>query len=252
MATTRIISMHLNKGKTVAQCLHDRTEYVKNPDKTAGGELISAYACDPKTVDAEFLLAKREYRSLTGRAHKNDVIAYQIRQSFRPGEVTPEEANRIGYELAERFLKGHHAFIIATHCDKAHVHNHIIFNSTTLDCQHKFRDFLGSGRAVARLSDIICLEHELSVIETQSVGITATTNGWASALHPLTGSCCAPPLTALWRRSHRTLRRFFRSYVRLGIRLAAGSISRFAAPGRSRTSGCAPWARDIRKPRFAL
>lgn len=170
MATTRIISMHLNRGKTVAQCLHDRTEYAKNPDKTAGGELISAYACDPKTVDAEFLLAKREYRSLTGRAHKNDVIAYQIRQSFRPGEVTPEEANRIGYELAERLLKGHHAFIIATHCDKAHVHNHIIFNSTTLDCQHKFRDFLGSGRAVARLSDIICLEHELSVIENPKRG----------------------------------------------------------------------------------
>lgn len=170
MATTRIISMHLNRGKTVAQCLHDRTEYAKNPDKTADGELISAYACDPKTVDAEFLLAKREYRSLTGRAHKNDVIAYQVRQSFRLGEVTPEEANRIGYELAVRFLKGRHAFIVATHCDKAHVHNHIIFNSTTLDCQHKFRDFLGSGKAVARLSDIICLEHELSVIENPKRG----------------------------------------------------------------------------------
>lgn len=170
MAATRIISMHLNKGKTIAQCLHDRTAYAKNPEKTRNGELISAYACDPKTVDAEFLLAKREYRTLTGRAHKKDVIAYQVRQSFRPGEVTPEEANRIGYEFASRFLKGRHAFIVATHCDTAHVHNHIIWNSTTLDCQHKFRDFLGSGRAVARLSDLICLEHELSVIENPRRG----------------------------------------------------------------------------------
>lgn len=162
--------MHLNKGKTVAQCLHDRTSYAKNPEKTRNGELISAYACDPKTVDAEFLLAKREYRNLTGRAHKNDVIAYQVRQSFRPGEVTPEEANRIGYEFASRFLKGRHAFIVATHCDKAHVHNHIIWNSTTLDCRSKFRDFLGSGKAVARLSDLLCLEHELSVIENPKRG----------------------------------------------------------------------------------
>ena len=92
------------------------------------------------------------------------MIAYQVRQSFKPGEITPEEANRVGYEFAERFLKGRHAFFVATHTDKKHIHNHIIWNSTTLDCKHKFRDFLGSGRAVARLSDAICTEHRLSVI----------------------------------------------------------------------------------------
>lgn len=170
MAATRIISMHLNKGRSLAQCLHDRTAYAMNPDKTENGELISAYACDPKTADAEFLLAKREYRMLNGREPQSDVIAYQIRQSFKPGELTPQEANRVGCELADRFLKGRHAYIVATHCDKAHVHNHILFNSTTLDNKHKFRDFLGSGRAVARLSDIICAEHALSVIENPQRG----------------------------------------------------------------------------------
>ena len=170
MATTRIISMHMNRGKTVAQCLADRTDYVKNPEKTKDGELISAYACDAKTVDAEFLLAKRQYHTITGRTHKSDVIAYQIRQSFKPGEVSPEDANRLGYELATRFLKGKHAFIVATHCDKQHIHNHIIFNSTTLDCHGKFRDFLGSGKAVARLSDLVCMEHHLSVIENPHIG----------------------------------------------------------------------------------
>ena len=170
MATTRIIAMHINKGKSVAQCLKDRTEYAKNPDKTQEGELISSYACDPHTADAEFLLSKRQYAQLTGRKQKNDVIAYQVRQSFKPGEVTPEEANRIGYEFASRFLKGKHAFIVATHIDKQHIHNHIIWNSTTLDCKHKFRDFLGSGRAVARLSDRICMEHKLSVIENPRRG----------------------------------------------------------------------------------
>ena len=173
MAVTRIMAMHLNKGRTIAQCLKDRTDYAKNPGKTMGGELISAFGCDPRTADAEFLFAKRQYRQFTGREPKNDVIAYQIRQSFKPGEVTPEEANRIGYELAKRFLKERHAFFVATHCDTAHIHNHIIFNSTSMDCRGKFRDFLGSGKAVARLSDLICLEHGLSVIENPKRGGTS-------------------------------------------------------------------------------
>ena len=67
MATTRIIPMHLNKGKTLAQCLADRTEYGMNPDKTEGGALISAFACEPETAVSEFALSKREYRELTGR-----------------------------------------------------------------------------------------------------------------------------------------------------------------------------------------
>ena len=164
MATTRIISMHVSHGKTIADCLTDRIDYSKNPEKTQGGELISAYECDPKTADAEFLYSKRQYQTVTGREQRHDVIAYQVRQSFKPGEITPEEANRVGYEFAERFLKGRHAFFVATHTDKKHIHNHIIWNSTTLDCKRKFRDFLGSGRAVARLSDTICTEHRLSVI----------------------------------------------------------------------------------------
>ncbi len=90
-----------------------------------GGELISSFACEPETVVSEFSLSKREYRELTGRVQESDIIAYQIRQSFKPGEVSPEEANSIGYEFAERFLKGNHAFIVCTHTDKSHIHNHI-------------------------------------------------------------------------------------------------------------------------------
>ena len=93
------------------------------------------------------------------------MIAYQIRQSFKPGEVTPEEANRIGYEFALRFTKGEHAFIVCTHVDKKHIHNHVYWNSTKLDCKGKFRDFRRSARAVRELSDLICIEHRLSVIE---------------------------------------------------------------------------------------
>ena len=165
MAATRLIALHKNKGKSVAACLKSRTDYAKNPDKTNRGELVSSYECSPLTADEEFMLSKRQYELATGRRQKNDVIAYQIRQSFRPGEITAEEANKVGYELAIRFTKGKYAFIVATHTDKEHIHNHIIYNSTALDGTQKFRDFLLSGLAVQRVSDLICLEHQLSVIE---------------------------------------------------------------------------------------
>jgi len=139
---------------------------VENPEKTNGGELVTTYACDACTADAEFLLSKRQYLSITGRDQgERDVIAYHTRQSFKPGEITPELANKIGYDLAMCFTKGKHAFIVATHVDRAHVHSHIIFNSTALDCTRKFRNFLGSARALRRLSDRICLENNLSIIE---------------------------------------------------------------------------------------
>ena len=165
LAATRLIALHKNKGKSVAACLKSRTDYAQNPDKTQQGELVSSYECSPLTVDEEFMLSKRQYELMTGRRQKNDVIAYQIRQSFKPGEITAEEANKVGYELAMRFTKGKYAFIVATHTDREHIHNHIIYNSTALDSTRKFRDFLLSGLAVQRLSDLICLEHQLSVIE---------------------------------------------------------------------------------------
>ena len=165
MAATRLISLHINKGKTIAQCLRDRTDYAQNPAKTEKGELVTGYECDPMTADEEFLLAKRQYTHITGRRQQNDVIAYQIRQSFKPGEITPEEANEIGYELGMRFTKGKHAFLVATHTDRSHIHNHIIFNSTTLNCRKKFRDFHNSGLALQKVSDILCVEHGLSIIE---------------------------------------------------------------------------------------
>ena len=128
--------------------------------------MISSYACDHMTADAEFLLAKAKYKATTGREQRRDadVLCYQIRQSFKPGEITPEEANRVGYETAMRWTKGKYAFFVATHTDRQHIHNHIYYNSTSLDCSHKFRDFIGSARAVRRLSDRVCLENDLSVI----------------------------------------------------------------------------------------
>ena len=94
MAVTRLIPLHINKGKTIAQCLTDRLEYGKNGRKTEDGKYISSYECDPRTADEEFLLAKRQYLHITGRKQEKDVIAYQIRQSFKPGEISPRKRMR--------------------------------------------------------------------------------------------------------------------------------------------------------------
>ncbi len=139
---------------------------MKNPQKTDNGKLITTHQCSGRIAAAEFLLAKQQYAVKTGRHRGADnVVAYAVRQSFVPGEITPEEANRLGQELAMRFTKGNHAFIVCTHIDKAHIHNHIIFNSTSLDCTRKFRNFWGSTRALWRLSDTICIENGYSVVE---------------------------------------------------------------------------------------
>jgi len=167
MATTRLITHHISKVETISQSLSDRFDYGQNPEKTQQGEWVSAYQCDAKTADAEFMLSKAKYKAVTGREQKKDadVLCYQIRQAFVPGEITPEEANRIGYETAMRWTKGKHAFFVATHIDRKHIHNHVYFNSTSLDCTKKFRNFWNSSFALRRLSDRICLENGLSYIE---------------------------------------------------------------------------------------
>ena len=103
MATTRIMPLHAGKGRTVGKAISDIIDYVKNPDKTDHGRLITSYQCDSRVADAQFLLDKQTYAARTGRVcGKDDVIAYHLRQSFVPGEITPEEANRLGVELARR------------------------------------------------------------------------------------------------------------------------------------------------------
>ena len=123
--------------------------------------------CNPKTADAEFLLSKVQYKSITGREQKKDadVLCYQLRQSFMPGEIDHDTALKIGHDLAMRWTKGNHAFFVVSHIDRPNPHIHVYYNSTALDCTRKFRDFIGSAKALRRLSDRICYENGLSVIE---------------------------------------------------------------------------------------
>ena len=127
MATTNLIRIRVGKDSSILAALQRTINYVENPEKTENGRLVKGYHCDPRTAAEEFALDRRKYTVHTGRdKRKNEVAAYHLRQSFKPGEITPEEANRLGYELAKRFTKCKYAFIVSTHTDKHHIHNHII------------------------------------------------------------------------------------------------------------------------------
>lgn len=165
MAATRIMSIHINKGKTARQCIGERLDYIMNPKKTDGGILVSTYACSPETAADEFMFFRQEYQTNTGRTQNNEVIGYHVRQAFKPEEITPEEANEIGKELASRMTDDQFAYVVATHIDKHHIHNHIIICSTDLEGQHKYRDVKQSAKDLAQISDSLCREHSLSVIQ---------------------------------------------------------------------------------------
>ena len=167
MAVSSIIPRKTMRNRTRLQSMSDRHDYDQKAEKTNGGELVSSYMCTPETAAEEFEISKQLYYQLTGRSQSKgrDVLMYRIIQSFRPGEVSPEEANRIGYELAMKFTGGQHQFVVATHVDKAHIHTHIEINSTNLNCDGKFRDVKQSALLLRQLNDELCRAHGLSVIE---------------------------------------------------------------------------------------
>ena len=130
---------------------------------------------------------------------------YSLIRYGSPGEITAEEANKVGYELAMRFTKGKHAFVVATHTDRQHIHNHVIFNSTALDGTKKFRDFFFSALAVQRLSDLICLEHQLSVITGNGRSVFSILQRRATVI------ACAESSTQSLQKNREIMKRFCKS-----------------------------------------
>ena len=168
MAISNILPRKIMRNRTRQQSMAERHDYDQKVEKTNDGELVSSYMCSPETAAEEFEISKQLYHQITGRSQSpdHDVIMYRVIQSFKPGEVSPEEANRIGYELAMKFTGGQHQFVVSTHVDKAHIHTHIEFNSTNLNCDGKFRDVKRSAlRVLRKLNDELCRANGLSVIE---------------------------------------------------------------------------------------
>lgn len=167
MAVVKLLPRKAALGQGRRQSMEARLDYDENPEKTREGKLVSSYMCSPETAAAEFEAAKAIYEAATGRSQPRDrdVTMYRVMQSFKPGEITPEAANKIGYELAMEFTKGQHQFVVYTHEDRAHIHNHIEINSNNLECNGKFKNVKDSVQVLRRINDKICLAHGLSIPE---------------------------------------------------------------------------------------
>ena len=135
-------------------------DYITNPDKTDEKLLVSSFGCSPETADLEFSMT-REMAKKNGM-DKGDNLAFHLIQSFKPGEVDAETAHRLGQQFADEVLKGKYEYVISTHVDKNHIHNHIIFNAASFVDHHKYVSNKRSYHKLCRISNRICHENGLA------------------------------------------------------------------------------------------
>ena len=135
-------------------------DYITNPDKTDEKLLVSSFGCSPETADLEFSMT-REMAKKNGM-DKGDNLAFHLIQSFKPGEVDAETAHRLGQQFVDEVLKGKYEYVISTHVDKNHIHNHIIFNAASFVDHHKYVSNKRSYHKLCRISNRICHENGLA------------------------------------------------------------------------------------------
>ena len=150
--------MAVTKIKPIKSTLSKALDYIQNPEKTDGKMLVSSFGCSYETADIEF-----EY-TLSQALDKGSNLAHHLIQSFEPGETTPEQAHEIGRQLADAVTKGQHEYVLTTHIDKGHIHNHIIFCAANFVDHHKYNSNKRTYYGIRNISDKLCREHGLSVV----------------------------------------------------------------------------------------
>ena len=150
--------MAVTKTHPIKSTLKDAIDYICNPVKTDGSLLISSYGCSAETADIEFAWTRRH------AVDKGENLGRHLIQAFAPGEVTPEEAHQIGLELAKEILGGKYEFVLTTHIDRGHIHNHVIWNAVSFTDHKHYHSNKRSYYEIRRASDRLCKEHGLSVI----------------------------------------------------------------------------------------
>ena len=150
--------MAVTKTHPIKSTLKAAIDYICNPEKTDGKLLVSSYGCTAETADIEFSWTRRH------AIDKGTNLGRHLIQAFQPGEVTPERAHEIGMELAKEILGGKYEFVLTTHIDKDHVHNHLIFNAVDFVDYHAYKSYKRIYYDMREVSDRLCKENGLSVI----------------------------------------------------------------------------------------
>ena len=150
--------MAITKTHPIKSTLKAAIDYICDPAKTDGKLLVSSYGCTAETADIEFGWTRRH------AIDKGYNLGRHLIQAFSPGEVSPEEAHEIGIQLANEILGGKYEFVLTTHVDKGHIHNHLIFNAVSFVDHKHYHSNKRSYHFIRRTSDRLCQEHGLSVI----------------------------------------------------------------------------------------
>ena len=151
--------MAVTKIHPIKSTLKKALDYIENPDKTEDKMLVSSFGCSYETADIEFEML------LAQAIQKGNNLAHHLIQSFAPGEATPEQAHEIGKQLADEVLQGKYSYVLTTHIDKGHVHNHLIFCAVDMVNHRKYNSNQQSYAYIRRTSDRLCREHGLSVVQ---------------------------------------------------------------------------------------
>ena len=151
--------MAVTKIHPIKSTLKKALDYIENPDKTEDKMLVSSVGCSYETADIEFEML------LAQAIQKGNNLAHHLIQSFAPGETTPEQAHEIGKQLADEVLQGKYSYVLTTHIDKGHVHNHLIFCAVDMVNHRKYNSNRQSYAYIRRTSDRLCREHGLSVVQ---------------------------------------------------------------------------------------
>ena len=151
--------MAVTKIHPIKSTLKKALDYIENPDKTEDKMLVSSFGCSYETADIEFEML------LAQAIQKGNNLAHHLIQSFAPGEATPEQAHEIGKLLADEVLQGKYSYVLTTHIDKGHVHNHLIFCAVDMVNHRKYNSNRQSYAYIRRTSDRLCREHGLSVVQ---------------------------------------------------------------------------------------
>jgi hypothetical protein len=152
--------MAVTKVKPIKGTLTKALEYIENPAKTDEKMLVSSFGCSFETADIEMGFTLSQARCRVGGN-----LAHHLMQSFEPGETTPAQAHEIGKRLADEVLKGQYEYVLTTHIDKGHFHNHLIFCAVNFLDYHKYISNKKSYYQIRNVSDRLCWEYGLSVVE---------------------------------------------------------------------------------------
>ena len=235
--------MAVTKTHPIKSTLKKALDYIENPDKTEDKMLVSSFGCSYETADIEFEML------LAQVIQKGNNLAHHLIQSFAPGEATPVQAHEIGKQLAEEVLQGKYSYVLTTHIDKGHVHNHLIFCAVDMVNHRKYNSNRQSYAYIRRTSDRLCREHGLSVVQPSRDKGKSYAEWDAGRKGKSWKAKLKAAIDAVIPQA-KNFDDFLRLMAAQGYEIKQGKFISFRAPGQERFTRCKTLGEDYTEERI--